>query len=54
MFNALDENELNIVLDAIEEVHVQNGDVVIQEGDQGDCMYVLNTGSLKCTKVFKG
>ena len=52
MFNALDEDELNIVLDAIEEVKVQEGQAVITEGDQGDCMYVLNTGSLKCTKVF--
>jgi len=33
MFNALDPNELNIVLDAIEEVRVQSGDVVIKEGD---------------------
>lgn len=54
MFNALDENELNIVLDAVEEVTVQSGDKVIVEGDQGDCMYVLNTGSLACTKVFPG
>ena len=46
MFNALDVNELNIVLDAVEEVKVQNGDKVIVEGDAGDCMYVLNTGSL--------
>ena len=54
MFNALDPAELEIVLDAIEEVRVNDGDVVIREGDQGDCMYVLNTGSLKCTKVFPG
>ncbi len=54
MFNALDERELNIVLDAVEEVKVQNGEAVIREGDQGDCMYILNTGSLKCTKVFPG
>ena len=54
MFNALDEAELNIVLDAIQEVTVQAGEAVITEGDQGDCMYVLNTGSLACTKVFPG
>ena len=52
MFNALDEQELNVVLDAIEEVKVDDGQAVITEGDQGDCMYVLNTGSLKCTKVI--
>ena len=54
MFNALDENELDIVLDAVEEVKVQSGTKVITEGDQGDCMYVLNEGSLACTKVFAG
>jgi len=54
MFNALDENELNIVLDAIEIVEVVDGTVVIKEGDQGDCMYVLSEGSLKCTKIFSG
>ena len=52
MFNALEESELGIVLDAIEEVKVQAGDKVITEGDQGDCMYVLKEGSLACTKVF--
>lgn len=54
MFNALDDKELNIVIDAIEEVHFEAGASVITEGDQGDCMYVLESGSLKCTKVFKG
>ena len=54
MFNALDESELSVVLDAIEEVKVQADEAVITEGDQGDCMYVLNTGALKCTKVFAG
>ena len=54
MFNALEPNELNIVLDAIEEITVRAGQKVITEGDQGDCMYVLNTGALVCTKVFAG
>ena len=54
MFNALDEVELGIVLDAVEEVKVQNGEKVITEGDQGDCMYVLTEGALACSKVFAG
>ena len=41
LFNALDENEFKIVVDAIEEVRVKAGDIVIKEGDYGDCMYVL-------------
>lgn len=54
MFNALDDKEFDIVVDAIEERKVVKDEVVIKEGDQGDCMYVLESGSLVCTKVFKG
>ena len=52
MFSALDSKELKIVIDAIEEVKGSEGDVIIKEGDKGDCMYVLESGSLSCTKVF--
>ena len=41
MFGALDQKELNIVIDAIVEVQLQKDEPVIVEGDQGDCMYVL-------------
>lgn len=54
MFNALDAGELDIVLDAVEEVKYQADQAVITEGDQGDCMFVLNTGALACTKVIGG
>jgi len=54
MFSALDEQELKFVVDAIEEIRGVVGDTIIKEGDQGDCMYVLENGSLDCTKVFKG
>lgn len=54
MFNALDESELSVVINAIEEVKANHGEVIIKEGDAGDCMYVLESGSLLCTKVFKG
>ena len=54
MFTALNKEEFKIVLDAIEEVTGKAGEVIIKEGDQGDCMYVLESGSLDCTKVFSG
>jgi len=53
MFTALEESELSIVVDAIEEVQAAPGTAIITEGDAGDCMYVLESGSLECTKVFK-
>jgi len=54
MFTALDEKEFKIVVDAIEEVVGKAGEEIIKEGDQGDCMYVLESGNLNCTKVFSG
>lgn len=54
MFSNLDDKEMVIVVDAIEEMRYNPGDQVIVEGDQGDCMYVLESGSLSCTKVFPG
>jgi len=54
LFTALDEKEFNIVVDACEEVKGGAGDAVIKEGDSGDCMYVLESGKLDCTKVFPG
>ena len=44
MFRALDAGELATVIDAIEEVQSGEGDVIIAEGDQGDCMYILESG----------
>jgi len=53
MFSALDDSEFKTVIDAIEEVQGGEGETIIAEGDQGDCMYILESGSLDCTKVFK-
>lgn len=36
------------------EKHAIDGEVVISEGDEGDCLYVVATGFLSCTKIFKG
>lgn len=41
MFSALDVKEKDIVIDAMEERKVEMNEVVIQEGDQGDCLYVV-------------
>ena len=54
MFHSLDQKEFEIVLDSIEEVKVQAGDILIREGDEGDCMYVVDSGDLLCSKVLKG
>jgi cAMP-dependent protein kinase regulator len=54
MFSGLDEAEKKIVVDAMEEKKTFKNEVVIKEGDEGDCLYVVASGTLSCTKVFKG
>lgn len=50
MFGALDERELEIVVDSIEEVRTKAGEVLIREGDKGDCLYVVEQGTFDCTR----
>lgn len=54
MFSGLDEAEKQIVVDAMAEKNAVEGEVVIKEGDEGDSLYVVGSGTLSCTKVFKG
>lgn len=48
MFSALDENEKNIVIAAMEEKITETKEKVICEGDEGDCLYVVGSGTLLC------
>ena len=54
MFNALDESEKEVIINAMSEVQVAINEVVIKQGDQGDCLYVVDQGNLVCTKIFSG
>ena len=54
MFNALNPRDKKSVVDAIVPVKKHKGDVVIQQGDDGDSFYFLEQGSLTCSKVFPG
>ena len=38
----------------MEECKVPCNEVVIQEGDHGDCLYVIGSGTLSCSKIFPG
>jgi len=53
LFSALEEDELSTVLNAVEE-KVFDSVRIIQEGDDGDCLYVVEEGSLECKKVIEG
>ena len=52
MFGNLNPAELEIVLGAMQHVSFQPGEMVIRQGDDGDNLYVVETGKLKCSKVF--
>lgn len=54
MFSALNQDELNLVVGAMQLVNKKAGDNVITEGENGDVLYVVEHGVLSCTKVFKG
>jgi len=52
MFSALNPEELSIVLDAMVEVKKKAGEAIIREGEDGDNLYVVESGTLTCTKTF--
>ena len=52
MFMALDEKDMDIVIDAMDEKKVKSGDSVIIQGENGDELYVVEEGQLDCYKLF--
>ena len=50
MFKALGQDEIDIVVNAMEEVKFQEGQTVITEGEPGNVLYVLEEGNLDCFK----
>ena len=48
MFKALDEPELNIVIDAMEEKKAEAGETIITQGEAGSVLYVVEDGQLDC------
>ena len=53
IFSNLEEEDLNTVLDAMEEVNVKKGENIINQGDSGEVLYIVEVGELDCYKVFK-
>ena len=54
MFEMIGEVEKMIVINCMEEIIAEPKQVVIKEGDEGDCLYVVGSGTLQCTKRFEG
>lgn len=52
MFNHLNPSEFDIVLGAMVKSEKKAGETVITQGDDGECLYVVESGTLNCSKVF--
>jgi cAMP-dependent protein kinase regulator len=44
MFSALDESEMEVVINAMDEMKTKVGENVIAEGEKGDQLYVVEEG----------
>jgi cAMP-dependent protein kinase regulator len=54
MFMSLDEKDMKVVIDAMDEKIFKQGETVIQEGEPGDVLYIVETGTLSCYKLIDG
>ncbi len=52
LFNNLEQKDFASVLGAMEERRFAKGETVIQQGDNGDVLYLIYQGTLDCLKVF--
>jgi cAMP-dependent protein kinase regulator len=54
LFSSLSEHELQIVVGAMEEKRYTPGQNVINQGEDGFELFVVESGVLSCTKLFSG
>ena len=47
LFSHLDENERSDIFDAMFPVNAMPGEVIIQQGDEGDNFYIIDTGDVE-------
>jgi cAMP-dependent protein kinase regulator len=52
LFQSLEDQELHTVIDAFEEVNFGEKQFVITQGEQGEVLYLIETGQLSCFKKF--
>lgn len=50
IFGAVEPKDLEMVVDAMEEKSFHGGEVVIRQGDEGNNLYVVESGTLDCSK----
>ena len=53
LFNNLESNDVDLVIGAMEEKNYKSGEYIIKQGDNGDYLYIVNSGELDCMFSFK-
>lgn len=54
LFRGLDEKDLEICVDAMDIRTYKKGETVIKQGEEGHELFVVESGTLNCTKIMKG
>jgi len=54
LFSTLEDNDMTVVIGAMSEVNAAEGEKVITQGDQGDFLFVIETGKLDCIIKIDG
>lgn len=54
LFRNLDEQDLSTVINAMQEKKIEPDTTLITEGDDGECLYVVESGELECKKLIEG
>lgn len=54
LFGSLADEDVNIVIDAMDVTDWKEDQQVIKEGDEGLTLYVVGSGEYECSKVIQG
>lgn len=54
LFNTLDKQNFSVILNAFQEKTIPAGERIIQEGNDGDCMFLIESGAFDCIKIIGG
>ncbi len=52
IFTELNKKDLITLINAMEEVHFKQGETIIKEGDDGECLFIIENGELDCFKLI--
>jgi len=54
LFNTLDRQNYSVILQAFQEKTISSGVKIITEGEDGDCMFLIESGAFDCKKMIGG